>query len=292
LPWEISNAIESVPVSPFAQILVAIACFTQVSASAAQTGTQPDGFLVRATSGPLRGIARPDGGAEFLGIPYAQPPVGDLRWHEPLPAKPWTEVRTANSFGAPCAQPFMADWNRRDAAAGKEDCLFLNVITSVWPARQPLPVMLWLHGGGNEGGSASSAFYNDGTLVNHGVLLVTVNYRLGIFGFFAHPALSAESAHHGSGNYGLMDQILALRWVRDNIANFGGDPNNITMFGNSAGAIDTGLLMTSGLSKDLFQRAIAESGTSFSHPLSPLAAAEKAARHLPPISRLQPARRA
>ncbi|MGO9095818.1 MAG: carboxylesterase/lipase family protein [Bryobacteraceae bacterium] len=266
----------ALPVSPFAQILLAIACFAHVSASAAQTGTQPDGFLVQTTSGPLQGVARPDGGAEFLGIPYAQPPVGDLRWHEPVPVEPWSEVRTVGSFGAPCAQPLMADWNRRDAETGREDCLFLNVMTPVWPAKQPLPVMLWLHGGGNEGGSASSALYKDGTLIRHGVLLVTVNYRLGIFGFFAHPALSAESAHHGSGNYGLMDQILALRWVRENIANFGGDPNNITMFGNSAGAIDTGLLMTSSLSKDLFQRAIAESGTSFGHTLAPLAAAEKA----------------
>jgi para-nitrobenzyl esterase len=235
-----------------------------------------DALVAATTSGLLRGIARPDGGAEFLGIPYAQPPVGDLRWHEPLPVKPWSEIRTANSFGAPCTQPVMGDWNRHDAETGKEDCLFLNVVTPVWPAKQPLPVMLWLHGGGNDGGSASNAFYNGGTLVNHGVLLVTVNYRLGIFGFFAHPALSAESAHHGSGNYGLMDQILALRWVRDNIANFGGDPNNITVFGESAGAIDTGLLMTSGLSKGLFQRAIAESGTSFSHPLPSLADAEKA----------------
>jgi len=194
-----------------------------------------DALVAATTSGLLRGIARPDGGAEFLGIPYAQPPVGDLRWHEPLPVKPWSEIRTANSFGAPCTQPVMGDWNRHDAETGKEDCLFLNVVTPVWPAKQPLPVMLWLHGGGNDGGSASNAFYNGGTLVNHGVLLVTVNYRLGIFGFFAHPALSAESAHHGSGNYGLMDQILALRWVRDNIANFGGDPNNITVFGESAG---------------------------------------------------------
>jgi para-nitrobenzyl esterase len=271
-----SNRLRAFPVSPFAQILLAIACFMQVSASAVQTEMQSDGFLVRTTSGPLRGVARPDGGAEFLGIPYAQPPVGDLRWHEPLPVKPWSGVLTAGSFGAPCAQPVMADWNRHDAETGKEDCLFLNVMTPVWPAKQRLPVMLWLHGGGNEGGSASNAFYKDGTLIRHGVLLVTVNYRLGIFGFFAHPALSAESSHHGSGNYGLMDQILALRWVRENIANFGGDPNNITVFGNSAGAIDTGLLMTSGLSKDLFQRAIAESGTSFSHSLSPLAVAEKA----------------
>ncbi len=271
-----SSRLRALPGSPFAALLLAIACFSQASTRAAQTEKEPDEFVVRTTSGLLRGIARPDGGAEFLGIPYAQPPVGELRWHEPVPPKPWTEVRAAGSFGAPCAQPVMGDWNRHDAEAGKEDCLFLNVMTPVWPARQPLPVMLWLHGGGNEGGTASSALYKDGTLIRHGVVLVTVNYRLGIFGFFAHPALSAESTHHGSGNYGLMDQILALRWVRDNIARFGGDANNITVFGQSAGAVDTGLLMTSGLSKDLFQRAIAESGAPFGLRLAPLAAAEKA----------------
>jgi len=270
-----SSRLRALPVSPLALLLLAIVCFSRALACAAQTEKQNDGFLVRTASGVLQGVARPDGGAEFLGIPYAQPPVGDLRWHEPVPVKLWSGVRRANSFGAPCAQTVMGDWNRRDAEAGVEDCLFLNVVTPVWPAKQLLPVMLWLHGGGNEGGSASSAFYNGGTLVNHGVLLVTVNYRLGIFGFFAHPALSAESAHHSSGNYGLMDQILALRWVRENIANFGGDPNNITIFGQSAGAIDTGLLMTSGFSKNLFQRAIAESGTSFSHTLLPLSVAEK-----------------
>ena len=145
------------PVSPFARILLAIACFTQVSASAAQTEMQSDECLVRTTGGPLRGVARSDGGVEFLGIPYAQPPVGDLRWHEPVPVKPWTQVRAAGSFGAPCAQRMMGDWNQHDAEAGKEDCLFLNVVTPVWPARQPLPVMLWIHGGANEDGSASNA---------------------------------------------------------------------------------------------------------------------------------------
>jgi para-nitrobenzyl esterase len=230
---------------------------------------------VLTTGGQLRGGSRAGGGAEFLGIPYAQPPLGELRWHEPLPAKTWAGVRDAIRFGAPCAQPVLGDWNRHDAETGEEDCLFLNVITPVWPRKEPLPVMLWFHGGGNEGGTASSPLYKDGTLVGHGVLLVTVNYRLGIFGFFAHPGLTKESAHHASGNYGLMDQILALRWVRDNIAKFGGDPNNITVFGQSAGAMDIGLLMTS-LAKDLFQKAIEESGASFSLPPTPLAVAEKA----------------
>jgi para-nitrobenzyl esterase len=172
----------------------------------------------------------------------------------------WRDVRDATAFGAPCAQPAQGDWNKHDAEISKEDCLFLNVITPVWPPKQRLPVMFWLHGGANVGGTASSALYKDGTLVNHGVLLVTVNYRLGVFGFFAHAGLTRESEHHASGNYGLMDQIAALQWVRANIAKFGGDPGKITVFGQSAGAQDTSMLMTSPLSKSLFQRAIAESG--------------------------------
>ena len=140
--------------------------------------------------------------------------------------------------------------------------------------------MFWIHGGANEGGTASSALYKDGTLVNHGVILVTVNYRLGMFGFLAHPELTAESSHHASGNYGLMDQILALHWVHDNIALFGGDVNNITVFGQSAGAMDTSLLMTSPLAKSLFHKALAESGASFTRPLLPLSPAEQAGTDL------------
>ena len=265
----------ALPATLVALLLPAITVFTAAPKSQAQTSAQTTAVLAHTASGPLRGTPRPGGGAQFLGIPYAQPPVGDLRWHEPLPPKPWTEVRPATTFGAPCAQPDLGDWNRHDAQTGQEDCLYLNVTTPVWPAKQPLPVMLWIHGGGNEGGSGLGSLYNDGTLTQHGVLLVTINYRLGIFGFFAHPALTAESPHGASGNYALMDQILALRWVHDNIANFGGDPNNVTVFGQSAGAIDLGLLMTSPLAKGLFKRAIAESGTSFSVPLPTLATAEK-----------------
>ena len=232
-------------------------------------------LVVNTTSGKLKGVPRNGGGAEFLGIPYAQPPVGQLRWHEPLPAKPWAGIRDADKFGAPCSQPDLGDWNRHDAETGKEDCLFLNVIAPEWPVSKPLPVMFWIHGGANEGGTASSALYKDGTLVNHGVILVTVNYRLGIFGFLSHPELTAESAHHASGDYGLLDQVLALQWTRDNIAGFGGDPNNITVFGQSAGAMDTSMLMTSPLAKDLFQKAIAQSGAAFTAPLLPPADAER-----------------
>ena len=213
------------------------------------------------SSGQIRGILLPTGGAQFLGIPYAQPPIGDLRWHEPVPPKPWSGVRDAREFGAPCAQNVYGDWNRRNAEQSKEDCLYLNVVTPEWPVKKPLPVMFWMHGGANTGGTGSGSLYNEGTLQNHGVVLVTINYRLGIFGFLAHPDLTGESEHHASGNYALMDQIAALRWVHDNIAKFGGDPDNVTVFGQSAGALDTGLLMTSPLAKGLFHRAIAESGT-------------------------------
>jgi para-nitrobenzyl esterase len=203
--------------------------------------------------------------------------VGDLRWREPLPVKPWTGVRDANAFGAACVQWADAegDWNWSFAKAGNENCLYLNIVTPVWPAKKPLPVMFWIHGGGNEGGTASTPLFNDGTLVDHGVLLVTVNYRLGIFGFFAHPELTRESPHHASGNYGLMDQILALRWVIANIAKFGGDPHNITVFGQSAGALDTGLMMTS-LARELPQKAIVESGTPLHTLLSSRTPAEQA----------------
>jgi len=243
--------------------------------SSSLTLPQEAARVVQTKSGKIKGISRASGGAEFLGIPYAAPPVGNLRWHEPEPVSPWEEVKDASSFGAPCAQPELGEWNKRNAESGKEDCLFLNVLTPVWPAKVRLPVMVWFHGGGNEGGTASSPLYKDGTLVQHGVVLVTVNYRLGVFGFLAHPALTEESAHKASGNYGLMDQIAALHWVEDNIARFGGDPTNVTAFGQSAGAQDVGLLMTSPLAKGLFQKAIAESGSGLNPDLPTLEQAEK-----------------
>jgi para-nitrobenzyl esterase len=265
----------------FAPFAFALSVLTLAAGAWAQPGPPVEvdnALLVRTTNGQLEGIARPGGGAEFLGIPYAQAPVGDLRWREPIAAKPWTGVLKAAKFGAPCAQPDLGDWNRHDAENGREDCLFLNVILPEWPVKKPLPVMFWIHGGANEGGTASSALYKDGTLVNHGVILVTVNYRLGIFGFLAHPELTAESPHHASGNYGLMDQILALQWTRDNIARFGGDVNNITVFGQSAGSMDTSMLMTSPLAKTMFQKAIGESGAAFTAPLLPLTSAETAGK--------------
>ena len=255
-------------------VFVAAAMIFSIHGSA---WAQDNALTVKTASGKLRGVARPTGGAKFLGIPYAQPPVGGLRWREPLPVKPWSGVRDANAFSAACMQWADAegDWNWSFAKAGNEDCLYLNIVTPQWPVKKPLPVMFWIHGGGNEGGTASTPLFNDGTLVDHGVLLVTINYRLGIFGFFAHPGLTRESPHHASGNYGLMDQILALRWVIANIAKFGGDPHNITVFGQSAGALDTSLMMTS-LARELPQKAIVESGTPLHTLLTSRVPAEQA----------------
>lgn len=235
-------------------------------------------FVVKTTTGQVRGVARANGGAEFLGIPYAEPPVGKLRWRAPVPKKKWSGIRDANAFGAPCTQPDLGEWNRRDAQAGREDCLFINVATPSWPARNPLPVMMWIHGGANLGGSGSGGFYTDGTLVDHGVLLVTINYRLDVLGYFAHPELARESGRHAAGNYGLMDQILALQWVHANIARFGGDPNNVTIFGQSAGSMNIGMLIASPLARGLFEKAIGESGSPLFPAPMPRAEAEAASR--------------
>jgi para-nitrobenzyl esterase len=230
--------------------------------AAAVTAYAADMPTVTVGAGQLRGIALDRGGAVFKGIPFAQAPVDDLRWRPAVPAKAWSGARDATSYGAPCAQ----NAGGQMLKGCSEDCLYLNIWTPEWPPKQALPVMFWIHGGGNYGGTASTANFDGESLARHGVVVVTANYRLGIFGFFAHPELTRESPHHASGNYGLMDQILALQWVRDNIAHFGGDPKNVTIFGQSAGAVDADVLTTSPLAKGLFQRVIAESGTVTRNP--------------------------
>ena len=212
------------------------------------------------TGGRVRGALTSDGGAVFKGIPFAQPPMGALRWREPLPVKSWTGTRDATTFGPPCVQGGAL------GAHSSEDCLYLNLWTPDWPAKSRHAVMVWIHGGGNFAGAASEPVFDGESLARHGVLLLTVNYRLGVFGFFAHPELTRESPQHVSGNYGLLDQILALRWVQDNIAKFGGDPGNVTIFGESAGSLDINVLMTSPLTKGLFQRVIGESGPVVAPP--------------------------
>ena len=220
--------------------------------------------VVLVTGGRIQGRLLPSG-AVFKGIPYAAPPVGELRWREPAPVKPWPGTLTTIEYGAPCAQ-IASGWNDKVAAAGKEDCLYLNIWTTEWPPKVKKPVMFWIHGGANMGGSAMGAAgieppFDGESLSRRGVVVVTINYRLGVFGFLAHPELSIESPRKSSGNYGLMDQIAALKWVRDNIVRFGGDLANVTVFGQSAGGHDTGLLMTSPPARGIFHKAIAQSGT-------------------------------
>jgi para-nitrobenzyl esterase len=216
-----------------------------------------DGPQAEIADGTIRGTAIGKG-AVFRGIPYAAPPLGPLRWKPPAPVERWTGVRDALGSGQPCLQPDLG-YNARDAAAGSEDCLTLDVRTPDLHPRAKLPVMVWIHGGANWAGSGSGTITSP--IVLHGVVLVTIQYRLGIFGFLSHPALTAESPHHASGNYALMDQIAALRWVQANIAQFGGSPANVTVIGESAGAEDVGLLMVSPLAKGLFAKAVEESGT-------------------------------
>ncbi len=229
---------------------------------------------VKVTGGVVEGRLQADSIAVFKGIPFAAPPVGDLRWREPAPVAPWTGVKDAGKFSASCAQA-INDWNRQEAIGNQEDCLYLNVWTNEWPAKNKKPVMFWIYGGGNTAGGASVDYFDGVSLARKGVVLVTFNYRMGLFGFFAHPALTAESPHHASGNYTMLDHQAALRWVRDNIAQFGGDPDNITVFGQSAGSANTNYLLTSPLARGLFHRAIQQSGSGI-RDMPTRAEAEKA----------------
>ncbi|HPS03260.1 MAG TPA: carboxylesterase family protein [Candidatus Sumerlaeota bacterium] len=193
----------------------------------------------------------------YKGIPFAAPPVGDLRWRAPQPAAQWEGVRQATQFGP---SPIQGPRNGSDMS---EDCLYLNVWTPAKSANDRIPVLVWIYGGGFGGGSTSEPNYNGEKLAQKGVVLVSINYRVGTLGFLAHPELSAENKDHASGNYGLMDQIAGLQWVRKNISAFGGDPNKVTIFGESAGGISVSMLCASPLAKGLFHGAISQSGGSF-----------------------------
>ncbi|HUY81323.1 MAG TPA: carboxylesterase family protein [Acidobacteriaceae bacterium] len=217
---------------------------------------QPAPPHVRIAQGELVGGVTTMGPYVFKGIPYAAPPIGPLRWHPPQPPAHWQGVRDATKFGPACMQ---RPYSQIPASAMSEDCLYLNIWTSNLHPAIAAPVMVFIPGGGFVAGSGSQPGYDGTNLAMRGAVVVTINYRLGVFGFFAHPDLTAASPHHSSGNYGLLDQMAALRWVRANIAAFGGNPHNVTVFGESAGASCIGYLMVSPLARDLFDKAILES---------------------------------
>jgi para-nitrobenzyl esterase len=260
--------------------LVAMAVVTAGGAWAAEVRT--DAGLVAGAAGTVPHVQ------VYRGIPYAAPPVGDLRWREPQPVTPWKGVRKATEFGPRCMQVHVwDDMIFRDEMS--EDCLNLNVWTPAASPAAKLPVMVWIYGGGFVAGSTSEARQDGERLAGKGVVVVSMNYRLNVFGFLAHPELTRESPHHASGNYGLLDQVAALQWVRKNIAAFGGDPDNVTIFGESAGSFSVSALMASPLSKDLFHRAIGESGAFFTvgdQTLAPkgLEASEEAGRQFATIA--------
>jgi para-nitrobenzyl esterase len=236
----------------------------------AELPNRPDAGIVRVESGLLRGSG--DDVIAFKGIPYAAPPTGELRWRPPQPPAAWSGIRAAETFGADAPQAATA---RTRAARMDEDCLTLNVWTPARPTSEKLPVMVWLYGGSFVAGSSSDPRCDGESFARKGVVLVTINYRVGVLGFLAHPALTAESEHRSSGNYGMLDVLAALCWIRRNITAFGGDPERVTLFGVSAGGALISLLLTSPLARGLFQQTIQQSPGAF-RPLASLQHAESA----------------
>ena len=235
--------------------------FTCVFVVAAYLASATVAQQVLTESGSVSG-KRVNGLSVYKGIPFAAPPVGDLRWRPPVHAAPWTGTRKADAFAPACMQVGVSMPGETPPAVS-EDCLYLNIWTPAKTAHEHLPVIVWIYGGGYINGSASMPLYWGDRLAQKGVIVVTIAYRLGPLGFLALPELTRESPHHSSGNYGLMDQIAALEWIQRNIAAFGGDPKCVTIAGQSSGAMSVSMLMASPLTKGLFQRAIGESGGLF-----------------------------
>jgi len=237
----------------------------------------PGSLTVATASGLVEGTVSADSKVRiFRGIPFAAPPAGGLRWKAPEPVASWSGVRKATEFGARCMQGrIFNDMVFRDSGPS-EDCLYLNVWTPAASSSDHLPVMVWIYGGGFAAGGSSEPRQDGELLAKKGVVVVSFNYRLGIFGFLAHPELTQESPQSASGNYGLLDQVAALEWVKNNITAFGGDPGTVTIFGESAGSFSVSALMASPLAQGLFQRAIGESGAFFGSTLSALPLAEAA----------------
>ncbi len=238
--------------------------FITIFAFAIPRGTAAD--RVKTANGIVESTAAPKNGVRsFKGIPFAQPPVGKLRWREPQPAKKWTGIRNVDQFGPSCVQRLSqgADYWLRGRGMS-EDCLYLNVWTPARSRREKLPVLVYIFGGGFQNGDGSEPRYDGENMARRGIVAVSINYRTNVFGFFAHPELTSESPYHASGNYGLLDQVAALQWVQKNIVFFGGDPKRVTIAGESAGSISVSALMASPLSRDLIAGAIGESGAAIS----------------------------
>jgi para-nitrobenzyl esterase len=231
---------------------------------------------VKTVNGLVEGVTEKSGIRAFKGLPFAAPPVGELRWREPQPVKNWQGVRKADKFGPRAMQrAIFGDMNFRSDGMS-EDCLYLNVWTPAKSDKEKLPVLVYFYGGGFMAGDGSEPRYDGERMAQKGMVALTVNYRLGLFGFMAHPELTSESPNKASGNYGLMDQAAALRWVKENIAAFGGDPNRVTIAGESAGSYSVSAQMASPLSRDLIAGAIAESGSLLSlQPAATLAQGEE-----------------
>ncbi|WP_018613019.1 carboxylesterase/lipase family protein [Segetibacter koreensis] len=257
----------------FILLLTAVLGLTATQAQSDAVSSAP---MVKISNGTLEGTNE-SGVQSFKGIPFAAPPVGDLRWREPQPVKNWQGVRKADKFGPRAMQrAVFGDMNFRSDGVS-EDCLYLNVWTPAKSFNEKLPVMVYFYGGGFIAGDGSEPRYDGESLARRGIVTVTVNYRLTVFGFFAHPELTKESTHHSSGNYGLLDQSAALRWVQQNISAFGGDPKRVTIAGESAGSFSVSAQMASPLSKNLIAGAIGESGSLLgTNPPVALSEAEQA----------------
>jgi para-nitrobenzyl esterase len=255
-----------------------VALVAAAVALAAGIRASADSLTVKTAQGKVRGKAINNGKVKaFLGLPYAAPPVGELRWRAPEPAAKWKNVREATKFGPRCQQGSLFQDMAFQDDGPSEDCLYLNIYAPASAtAKSKLPVMLWIHGGGFSTGSASEPRHNGDFLPLKGVVLVTINYRLGVFGFLATTELAQEAGGH-AGNYALMDMIASLQWAKDNIAKFGGDPANVTIFGESAGSMAVSTLMASPMAQGLFAKGIGESGSGLMTTLGagPLADAEK-----------------
>ena len=242
-----------------------------LSCTGNERSDQPFKSLVETKSGLVQGAANESSAVTaFKGIPFAAPPVGELRWREPQPPAAWDGVRDATKFCPSCMQagdgaarlPWTEEYMNQTEIS--EDCLFLNIWTPARFTSDRLPVLMWIHGGGFREGSGSIAVYDGEELAKKGIIVVTVNYRLGVLGYLVHPELTAESPHKASGNYGYLDQVAALQWIRENIAAFGGDPEKVTVSGQSAGALSVQALTASPLARGLFNRAIIVSGPRMS----------------------------